>query len=191
MSVSRSASISPNIGESTMAAAVLPSPVHTIAPSPAFAVPAPTRPPISACDELDGMPSPQVIRFHTIAPISAPNTTRGSMTSAVTMPTPMVCATCSPKNRNAMKLKNAAQATAYCGRSTRVDTMVAIEFAASCRPLRKSKISATAISATSSGNTSAASFIVARFSGSCDLSAHDLIRKPVPAFRDHALTHGR
>ena len=39
-----------------------------------------------------------------------------------------------------MKLKNAAQATAYCGRSTRVDTMVAIEFAASCRPLRKSKM---------------------------------------------------
>ena len=42
-----------------------------------------------------------------------------------------------------MKLKNAAQATAYCGRSTRVDTMVAIEFAASCRPLRKSNTSAT------------------------------------------------
>ena len=63
-----------------------------------------------------------------------------------------------------MKLKNAAQATAYCGRSTRVDTMVAIEFAASCRPLRKSKMSAIAINAISNGNTSAASFIVARFS---------------------------
>ena len=37
-----------------------------------------------------------------------------------------------------MKLKNAAQATAYCGRSTRVETMVAMELAASCRPLRKS-----------------------------------------------------
>ena len=46
-----------------------------------------------------------------------------------------------------MKLKNAAQATAYCGRSTRVETMVAIELAASCRPLRKSNASATAISA--------------------------------------------
>ena len=44
-----------------------------------------------------------------------------------------------------MKLKNAAQNTAYCGRSTRVDTMVAIELAASCRPLRKSNSSATAI----------------------------------------------
>ena len=53
------------------------------------------------------------------------------MTSAATIPTPTVCATCRPKNRNAMKLKNAAQATAYRGRKTRVDTMVAIELAAS------------------------------------------------------------
>ena len=30
-----------------------------------------------------------------------------------------------------MKLKNAAHSTAHCGRSTRVDTMVAIELAAS------------------------------------------------------------
>ena len=44
-----------------------------------------------------------------------------------------------------MKLKKAAQNTAYCGRSTRVDTMVAIELAASCSPLRKSNSSATAI----------------------------------------------
>ena len=36
-----------------------------------------------------------------------------------------------------MKLKNAAQATAYCGRSTRVETMVAMEFAASCSAIEK------------------------------------------------------
>ena len=58
-----------------------------------------------------------------------------------------------------MKLKNAAQATAYCGRSTRVDTMVAIEFAASCRPFRKSNASAMKISATSSGNAMMSLFI--------------------------------
>ena len=91
------------------------------------------------------MPSPQVMTFQTIAPISAPKITRGSMTETSTMPVPMVCATCRPKNRKAMKLKKAAQATAYCGRSTRVETMVAMELAASCRPLRKSKSSATAI----------------------------------------------
>ena len=44
-----------------------------------------------------------------------------------------------------MKLKKAAQSTAYCGRSTRVETMVAIELAASCRPFRKSNSRATPI----------------------------------------------
>ena len=129
-------------GDSTIAALVLARPVQTMAETPALAMPAPTRPPISACELLDGMPSAQVIRFQTIAPMSAPNTTRGSMTSAETMPVPMVCATCEPNTRKAMKLKNAAQATAVCGRSTRVDTMVAIELAASCSPLRKSNASA-------------------------------------------------
>jgi len=50
-----------------------------------------------------------------------------------------------PKNRKAIKLKKAAHSTAYCGFSTRVETIVAMEFAASCRPLRKSNSSATAI----------------------------------------------
>src|SRR6185437_8900085 len=55
----------------------------------------------------------------------------------------------------ATKLKNAAQSTAYCGRSTRVETMVAIELAASCNPLRKSNRSATAIKPVSTGRPSA------------------------------------
>ena len=93
--------------------------------------------------------------FQMIAPMSAPNTTRGSTMSAETMPVPMVCATCEPKIRKATKLKNAAQATACCGRSTRVETMVAMEFAASCRPLRKSNASAIRISAISTGSASA------------------------------------
>ena len=42
---------------------------------PALAITAPTMPPISACDELDGMPQRQVTKFQTIAPIRAPNTT--------------------------------------------------------------------------------------------------------------------
>jgi hypothetical protein len=40
-------------------------------------------------------------------------------------------------------LKKAAQATAVIGDSTRVDTTVAMEFAASWKPLMKSKASAT------------------------------------------------
>ena len=56
---------------------------------------------------------------------------------------PIVLATERPKNRKATKLKNAAQSTAQCGRSTRVETMVAIEFAASWKPFMKSNASAS------------------------------------------------
>ena len=61
------------------------------------------------------------------------------------MPPPMVLATLVPNTAKAMKLKKAAQNTATRGDSTRVETMVAIELAASCRPFRKSNASATAI----------------------------------------------
>ena len=39
-----------------------------------LAIAAPTRPPISACEELDGSPSHHVRRFHAIAPIRAAST---------------------------------------------------------------------------------------------------------------------
>ena len=55
----------------------------------------------------------------------------------------MVFATRVPKTRKAMKLNAAAQMTAMPGVSTRVETTVAIELAASCQPLAKSKMSAT------------------------------------------------
>ena len=47
------------------------------------------------------------------------------------MPEPTVLATAVPKPNAAAKLKNAAQMTALPGDSTRVDTTVAIELAAS------------------------------------------------------------
>ncbi len=116
-------------------------------------MPAPARPPISAWLLLDGSPSAHVTAFQTIAPVSAPKITRASMTLASTMPVPSVFATWRPKTANAMKLKNAAHTTAVRGRSTRVATTVAIEFAASCRPFRKSNTSATAISANKYGQS--------------------------------------
>ena len=58
------------------------------------------------------MPIAQVMTFQAMAPHSAPKITRGSTMLASTMPVPMVVATCRPKNRKAMKLKNAAHATA-------------------------------------------------------------------------------
>ena len=86
-----------------------------------------------------------------MAPHSAAKTTPAVTTSGSTMPLPTVVATLSPKTRKAMKLKNEAQSTAKEGRSTRVETTVAIEFAASCSPLRKSNRSAVAIRPISSG----------------------------------------
>ena len=47
------------------------------------------------------------------------------------MPAPTVLATAVPNPKAATKLKNAAHTTALPGDSTRVDTTVAIEFAAS------------------------------------------------------------
>src|SRR5258708_18712139 len=58
-----SASRKPTSGDSTIASSVLERPLHTAADSPALALPAPTRPPISACELDEGMPSAQVIRF--------------------------------------------------------------------------------------------------------------------------------
>ena len=46
----------PSSGDSTMKAMVLIRPLAISAPVPAFATAAPTRPPISACEEDDGMP---------------------------------------------------------------------------------------------------------------------------------------
>src|SRR3954452_780313 len=157
IATSTSASRKPTTGDSTIATSVLVSPLHTTADRPAFANPAPTSPPISACELLEGMPSPQVIRFQTMAPISAPKITRSSIRLGSMMPVPMVLATCRPNTANATKLKNAAQITAYCGRSTRVETMVAIELAASCSPLRKSNSRATAIRPTRIGRLKEAS----------------------------------
>src|ERR1700732_3574133 len=145
IATSASASKNPTSGDSTIASNVLDRPVHTAAESPALSMPPPTTPPITAWELEDGIPNPHVIRFQTIAPTRAAKMTATSITLGSMIPVPMVCATCSPNTLKATKLKNAAQNTAYCGRSTRVETMGAIELAASCRPLRKSNNSATAI----------------------------------------------
>ena len=70
------------------------------------------------------------------------------MTSLVTtersiIPLPIVFATAVPITKAATKLKNAAHSTAFLGERTRVETTVAMEFAASWKPLRKSKVRAT------------------------------------------------
>jgi hypothetical protein len=102
---------------------------------PAFITAAPAYPPNSACDELVGSPKNHVIRFQMMAPHNPAKMTASVTYSRRTMPFPTVVATAVPKVNAAMKLKNAAQMTALPGESTRVETTVAIEFAASWKPL--------------------------------------------------------
>src|SRR5262245_42159903 len=106
-----------------MAATVLLTPVQTIELKPALARPAPISPPIRACELLEGIPAHQVTRFQTIAAVSAAQMTRGVTTAGSMMPVPSVCATCRPKNRKAVKLKNAAPKTAACGGRSTVEKM--------------------------------------------------------------------
>src|SRR5206468_12104512 len=109
---------------------------------------APAIPPTSACDDEVGNPRYHVMMSHTIAPMWPAKITPFVSRSWTTTSFAMVLATAVPKMRNAAKLKNAAQATANRGLRTRVDTTVAIEFAASWNPLKKSKARATAMMAT-------------------------------------------
>src|SRR5216684_7573930 len=88
IATSTSASRNPTSGDSTMASSVLVSPLQTAADRPAFAIPPPTSPPISACELEDGIPSAQVIRFQTMAPISAAKITLVSIIEGSMIPVP-------------------------------------------------------------------------------------------------------
>src|SRR5262249_1469599 len=84
-----------------------------------------------------------------MAPMSPQSKTQSRHLSSIclmsTRSPAMVWATRVPNSAKATKLKNAAQMTATPGESTRVDTTVAIELAASCQPFATSKMSATAM----------------------------------------------
>jgi hypothetical protein len=85
-----------------------------------------------------------------------------------------------------MKLKKAAHATAICGFRTRVETMVAMEFAASCSPFRKSNSSAMPINPTSRGNAICAISILPAPAESdvFDHDAVDFVRNVVEPVHD-------
>lgn len=97
--------------------------------NPAWAIPPPTSPPIKACDELEGMPRYQVIKFQMMAPISAAMTTSWE-TEEPTIPDPIVFATAVPDSAP-KKLSPAAIKIATNGVKTLVETTVAIAFAVS------------------------------------------------------------
>src|SRR2546425_2041129 len=118
------------------------SPCHSTPFSPDCARAAPTRPPMSACDELDGRPNHQVSKFHTIAPKRAASTVFVLMRFEATMSFPTVFATAVVTNAPA-RFANDAIRTAILGVSARVETEVATAFAVSWKPFVKSKPRAT------------------------------------------------
>src|ERR1043166_7843749 len=91
---------------------------------------APQSPPISAWLELDGQPNHQGAMFHANAAITAQSTVVIVTMLVSTSPLPIVEAT-APPNSAPVRLKNAAIAIALRGFKTRVETTVAIAFAAS------------------------------------------------------------
>lgn len=123
--------IIPIIGARTMKIKVFDQPLAIIAPNPALAIAAPAYPPIKAWEELVGSPQYQVKMFQITVPASPAKTTVGVMMLMSIMPFPRVFATAVPKMKSATKLKKAAHTTACLGVKTRVETTVAMEFAAS------------------------------------------------------------
>src|SRR5512132_3354782 len=133
---------SPSSGDNKMNRAVFSRLAAFRTLKPALATPAAGNPPMIACEEEVGSPSHQVKRFQAMAPVSPANTT-ASLTTAGSTVLPTVLATLVWNTKKAAKLKVAAQMTAIRGVSTRVETTVAIELAASWKPLVKSNTSAS------------------------------------------------
>jgi hypothetical protein len=107
---------------------------------------APHNPPISACEDEEGRPFHQVIRFQMMPPNSAHRITweLASTTLVLMMPVAMVAATAVPVNAP-IRFITAASATAQPGARTLVATTVAMELAVSWKPLTNSNTSAARI----------------------------------------------
>src|SRR5262245_15052528 len=108
-----------------------------------------------ACEELDGSASHQVSRFQKIAPTKPANTTQTKAGSWALTLTRLETVLATPwwNTNSAAKLKVAAQITARTGESSRVETMLAIELAASWKPLIRSKANATTMVRTTTVET--------------------------------------
>ena len=116
-----------------------------IALAPPAVTPAPTRPPTSACPELEGSPRALVTRFQVTAAASpATMITIPVLPDTVTIP-PTVSATAAPSRSGPSRLKTAASSAACSGLAPRVVTSAAIALDASCSPLVTAKASANAI----------------------------------------------
>src|SRR5438067_13050148 len=126
-------------GTSTFATIAVP----LTASEPAATSVAPTTPPMSACEELDGIPKYHVMRFQAIAPTRPANTTVSVIAPESTTPLATTLATLS--DRKAPTTFNTAERpTAIRGGSAPVAIDVAIALAVSWNPLVKSNARAVA-----------------------------------------------
>ena len=121
----------PRSGEITMNATILITPLAITESGPELTIAAPTSPPTRVCDELEGNPNHQVIRFHIIAATSAAPITLRFINIRIYNTFSHCWATLCGKTVKAIKLKNDAIATAARGERTFVETTVAIELAES------------------------------------------------------------
>src|SRR3954462_13395046 len=112
-------------------------PAASTAWGPLAAKAAPTMPPISAWEELDGSPKYQVARFQAIAPISPAKTVVEGTADVSTMPCATVAATASEMNAPT-KFRSAANVTATRGGSARVEIEVAPRWGVAWKPFVKS-----------------------------------------------------
>src|SRR5439155_22742983 len=108
-------------------------PSHTTPFDPDWTSAAPIRPPINACDELDGRPRHHVRRFHAIAPSSAASTVFSVARPVSMIPLPTVFATAVVTKAPA-RFATAATKTAARGQSARDAPEVAPALAVSWNP---------------------------------------------------------
>src|SRR4030043_843446 len=100
--------MNPRIGATKINATIFKTPPVITELQPELATAAPISPPTRVCDELEGSPSHQVMRFHVIAATSAAPMVFRLITSGSTIPLPIVVATLRGNTTKAIKLKNAA-----------------------------------------------------------------------------------
>src|SRR5919199_58898 len=109
----------------------------------------PISAPISACEELEGRPARQVMRFQMMAPNSTATSIESATPPAGATRLPIVFATSAWSNcvvtTAPTRLRKAEKMTATRGGNARVPTVVPMAFAVSWKPLVKSKKSATAM----------------------------------------------
>jgi hypothetical protein len=98
-----------------------------------------------ACEEDEGRPKYQVMRFHAIAPTRPAINAVVVIASSTSNPSPMVVATATPNRKGPMKCAAAAIISALRGGIAPELMGVATTFELSWKPFKKSKTSASAM----------------------------------------------